>query len=263
MDGNGRWANAKGLSRIAGHKQGVDSVKSLIRGCLNHDIKYLTIFAFSSENWNRPSGEVEALMDLFSNALETQAKKLNENGIRLNLIGDMSKFTARIQRQADLAQAETAANERLIFSVAVNYGGRWDITNACRELAKKVAAGELVAEEIDENSVAEQISTKGIPDPDLYIRTSGEYRISNFMLWQAAYAEFYFTDILWPDFDEDAFTDALLKYTKRDRRFGAAKDAITESAAVSTDEPISQVAEVTLNAAGQTTDMSEQERKSA
>lgn len=225
MDGNGRWANAQGLSRVAGHKQGVDSVKALIRGCIDHGIPYLTIFAFSSENWNRPANEVKALMDLFSNALETQTRKLNENGVRLRLVGDLSKFSDRIQQLAQKAQAETAANDRLTFSVAVNYGGRWDITQACQSIARKVSTGEVVASEIDEQMVAAHLSTSGVPDPDLFIRTSGEYRISNFMLWQAAYSEFYFTDILWPDFDEAAFTQALLKYTNRDRRFGGVKDA--------------------------------------
>ncbi|NND82466.1 MAG: isoprenyl transferase [Gammaproteobacteria bacterium] len=224
MDGNGRWANAQGLSRVAGHKKGVDSVKGLIRGCLEHEIPYLSIFAFSSENWNRPQREVDALMDLFANALESQTKKLNENGVRLRLIGDLSRFSSRIQRLAEQAMQQTRDNQRLVFSVAVNYGGRWDITQAARNLAKRVAAGEISAEDIDEQMLAGQLSTHGVPDPDLFIRTSGEYRISNFMLWQAAYSEFYFTNTLWPDFDEQAFTEALMMYTHRDRRFGAAQD---------------------------------------
>lgn len=229
MDGNGRWANAKGLSRVAGHRQGVNSVKALIKSCVAHDIKYLTIFAFSSENWNRPESEVSALMELLSNALETQVKKLNENGVRLNLIGDLDKFSPRIQELATTAQDETSANTKLHFSVAINYGGRWDITQACQKLAHKVADGELSADQISEQLLSEHLSTSDLPDPDLYIRTSGEYRISNFMLWQAAYSEFYFTDILWPDFNEDAFVEALLQYTDRDRRFGKAKDALTSS----------------------------------
>lgn len=226
MDGNGRWANAQGLSRIAGHKQGVDSVKRLIKGCLEHEIKYLSIFAFSSENWNRPEKEVGALMELLSNALETQTKKLNENNVRLRLLGDLSKFSLSIQSLAEKAHQETANNTALYFSVAINYGGRWDITQACRQLADKVASGQLQPSEISETLIEDHLSTAGIPDPDLFIRTSGEYRISNFLLWQAAYAEFYFTEVLWPDFDEDAFTDALLKYTHRDRRFGNAVDAV-------------------------------------
>ncbi len=228
MDGNGRWANAQGLSRIAGHKQGVDSVKKLIKSCIQHEIPYLSIFAFSSENWNRPSNEVSALMDLLSNALETQTKKLNENGVQLKLIGDLSKFSPRIQKLAQKAQADTANNKKLAFCVAINYGGRWDVTQACKQIAEQVSAGSLTTEQIDEDLISSHLSTDGIPDPDLFIRTSGEYRISNFLLWQAAYSEFYFTDILWPDFDEDAFTAALMKYTRRDRRFGGAEDEINE-----------------------------------
>ena len=226
MDGNGRWANAKGLSRVAGHKQGVDSVKSLIKGCLKHQIPYLSIFAFSSENWNRPAKEVDALMELLSNALETQTKKLDENGVQLRLIGDLSKFNPSIQKLAARAQAQTAQNTKLVFSVAINYGGRWDIAQACKRIAARIEAKELSIDDIDEQLISENIATAGIPDPDLFIRTSGEYRISNFLLWQAAYSEFYFTDILWPDFDEDAFTDALMKYTRRDRRFGNAEDTM-------------------------------------
>ena len=220
MDGNGRWANSKGLSRVAGHKQGVDAVKALIRGCINHEIKYLTIFAFSSENWNRPPNEVSALMELFSNALDTQSRKLNENGVKLQLIGDLEKFGSRIQTQAARVQAETAHNERLVFTVAVNYGGRWDIAQACQRIAEKVAAGEIASAEINEDTVAQHLSTSGIPDPDLFIRTSGEYRISNFMLWHFAYSELYFTDILWPDFGELEFARALADYSRRERRFG-------------------------------------------
>ena len=226
MDGNGRWANAQGLSRIAGHKRGVDSVKSLIKSCIEHEIPYLSIFAFSSENWNRPRKEVDALMELFSNALETQTRKLNENGVQLRLIGDLSKFSSHIRKQAEKAMELTADNNKLVFSVAVNYGGRWDITNAARKLAEQVARGELQPEQITEELLDAQLSTNGLPDPDLFIRTSGEYRISNFMLWQAAYAEFYFTNTLWPDFDEQAFTEALMMYTHRDRRFGNASDTV-------------------------------------
>ncbi|MEM7358713.1 MAG: isoprenyl transferase [Pseudomonadota bacterium] len=247
MDGNGRWANAQGLSRVAGHKQGVDSVKSLIKSCIQHEIPHLSVFAFSSENWNRPSSEVRALMELLSNALETQTRKLNENGVKLQLVGDLSKFSQRIQDLAIRAQAETAHNTKLVFTVAINYGGRWDMTQACRQIADQVASGELNPADINEDLVSQHIATAGTPDPDLFIRTSGEYRISNFFLWQAAYSEFYFTDILWPDFDEEAFTNALLKYTRRDRRFGGAKDKVaplnasaeqdqTESAEVSPNE---------------------------
>jgi len=227
MDGNGRWANSQGLSRMAGHRRGVDSVKGLIKSCLEHEIPYLSIFAFSSENWERPAEEVNALMELLANALENQTKKLNDNGVRLQLLGDLSRFSERIQRLAAGAQAETASNKKLVFNVAINYGGRWDITQACQRLARQVQTGELKPEDITVDAINSQLSTAGMPDPDLFIRTSGEYRISNFLLWQAAYSEFYFTDILWPDFDENAFTDALLKYTNRNRRFGNAVDRVS------------------------------------
>lgn len=228
MDGNGRWANSQGLSRVAGHKRGVDSVKSLIKSCIEHEIAYLSIFAFSSENWNRPESEVNALMELLGNALETQTKKLNENGVRLRLLGDLSRFSDKIQRLANQSEQATAENDTLVFNVAINYGGRWDIAHACQKLAQKVENGELRARDIDEHAINSQVSTAGMPDPDLFIRTSGEYRISNFLLWQAAYSEFYFTDVLWPDFDEHEFTDALIKYTNRDRRFGNVVDNVAK-----------------------------------
>lgn len=241
MDGNGRWANSRGLSRVAGHKRGVEAVKSLIKGCLRHEIPYLTIFAFSSENWNRPQAEVNALMELLMGALENQTPKLDENGVRLRLIGDLSRFEPRIQRLADQAMQATESNNKLTLNVAINYGGRWDMTQAAQSLAQKAALGEITAEQITESTLAAELSTAGQPDPDLFIRTSGEYRISNFMLWQAAYAEFYFTDLLWPDFDENAFTDALLKFTSRDRRFGNAVDKVaregTDLPAQSKSEP--------------------------
>jgi len=234
MDGNGRWANAKGLSRVAGHKRGVDSVKALIKGCIQHEIPYLSIFAFSSENWARPQSEVDALMDLLINALETQTRKLNENGVQLRLLGDLSKFSEQIQELAVGAQKQTSLNDKLVLNVAINYGGRWDITQACRRLAERVEAGEISSSEINEQAIAKELSTAGVPDPDLYIRTSGEYRISNFLLWQAAYSEFYFTDVLWPDFDEREFANALLKYTDRDRRYGSAVETLSTDGAAET-----------------------------
>ncbi len=227
MDGNGRWANSQGMTRVAGHKRGVEAVKNLIKGCLRHEIGYLTIFAFSSENWSRPQSEVNALMELLMGALENQTPKLDENGVRLRLIGDLSRFEPKIQGLAKQAMEATQENNKLTLNVAINYGGRWDITQATQRVAEKVAAGELLSSQITETLLSDHLSTAGQPDPDLFIRTSGEYRISNFMLWQAAYAEFYFTDLLWPDFDEAAFTDALLKYTNRDRRFGGAVDRVT------------------------------------
>ena len=228
MDGNGRWANSQGLSRVAGHKRGVDAVKALIKSCIQHEIQYLSIFAFSSENWSRPQSEVSALMELLGNALETQTKKLNENGVRLNLLGDMSRFTDDIQLLAKNAQQATAANDKLIFNVAINYGGRWDIAQASRTLATKAVNGEIQVADITEGLLSEHLSTAGMPDPDLFIRTSGEYRISNFLLWQLAYAELYFTDVLWPDFREEHFYDAIIDYQNRERRFGKTSEQITE-----------------------------------
>lgn len=225
MDGNGRWAKAQGLTRVAGHKKGVDSVKGAIKSCLENDIPYLSIFAFSSENWKRPQGEVNALMELLINALETQTKKLNENGIRLNLIGDLSRFNERIQQLGARAIEQTANNDKLVLSVAINYGGRWDIVESCKSIARQVEQGELAVDDIDEQVFTKELSTYNMPDPDLVIRTSGEYRISNFFLWQAAYAEFYFSDVLWPDFDNAEFTNALMQYTNRDRRFGKVKQS--------------------------------------
>lgn len=224
MDGNGRWANSQGLTRVAGHRRGVDAVKQLIKSCLKHEIPYLSIYAFSSENWNRPANEVNALMELLMGALENQTAKLDENSVKLNLVGDLTRFEPKIQRLAKHATEATADNATLVLNVAINYGGRWDIVQSARALATKVAQGDLQPDQIDENMISQCLCTAGQPDPDLFIRTSGEYRISNFMLWQAAYSEFYFTDLLWPDFDEDAFTEALLLYTHRDRRFGNAVD---------------------------------------
>ena len=226
MDGNGRWANAQGLTRVAGHKQGVNSVKSLIKSCIKHEIPYLSIFAFSSENWNRSESEISTLMDLLSTALETQTNKLQEHGTRLKLIGDISKFKPKIQELAMKAQQEIPQNIKLHFSVAINYGGRWDITQACQQIANKVAAGEISSQQITESLISKHLTTGDIPDPDFYIRTSGEFRLSNFMLWQAAYSELYFTDELWPDFNEASFVKALEEYARRDRRFGKAQDKI-------------------------------------
>jgi len=204
MDGNGRWANSQGLTRVAGHKRGVDAVKGLIKSCLEYEIPVLSLFAFSSENWQRPESEVDALMELLAHALETQTKKLDENEICLRLLGDLSRFDYRIQELADGALSETANNQKLTLNVAINYGGRWDITHAMQAIGEKISAGDLEPQMIDEELIASHLST--------------------FMLWQAAYSEFYFTDTLWPDFDADAFNEALLCYANRERRFGIAND---------------------------------------
>ena len=220
MDGNGRWAECRGNSRVSGHKKGVESVKAAIRACIRHDIGYLTLFAFSSENWQRPANEVHTLMDLFTSALDTQARKLHENGVQLRLIGDMSRFSGKIRKLAAEAEEMTSHNTRLVLSIAANYGGRWDIVQAAQKLATLVKSGDLNPTDISESKFSECLSTTGIPNPDLFIRTGGEYRISNFLLWQLAYAELHFTEVLWPDFGEDEFIQALGNFAARERRFG-------------------------------------------
>jgi undecaprenyl diphosphate synthase len=220
MDGNGRWAEQRNKPRHAGHRAGVESVRSTIEGCVEHGIDALTLFAFSSENWRRPRAEVDMLMELFVSALSREVKKLEKNRIRLRVIGDTSAFPSRLQKRIREVEALTAGNDRLILQVAANYGGRWDIAQAARKLAAEVAAGSLAAADIDEQRFAAATSFSDIPDPDLFIRTGGEQRISNFLLWHCAYSELYFTPVLWPDFDKAEFTRALADFAGRERRFG-------------------------------------------
>jgi len=227
MDGNGRWARERGLPRHAGHKAGVGAVRSAVEQCLKYRISVLTLFAFSSENWKRPQQEVGLLMELFLNALQREAKRLQKNGVRLRVIGDRIGFSEKLQAGIAAAEALTADNSRLLLQIAANYGGRWDITEAARRLARQAAAGELDPESISEHAVAAALSFPGVPDPDLYIRTGGERRLSNFLLWQAAYSELYFTTTLWPDFDAAAFDQALVDFSRRQRRFGLISEQLT------------------------------------
>jgi len=229
MDGNGRWARKRLLPRIAGHKVGVESVRKLVRACRHRGIEVLTLFAFSSENWRRPQDEVGALMELFILALKREAKDLNKNNVRLRVIGELGAFPDKLQQQIRAAEALTADNDGLQLLVAANYGGRWDIAQAARALAAEVAAGTLAADAIDEQLLAGRMALKEWPDPDLFIRTSGEQRISNFLLWQLAYSELYFTDTLWPDFDSDSFDEALAWYAQRKRRFGLTGEQLGDS----------------------------------
>ena len=210
MDGNGRWAQKRFLPRVAGHKQGVEAVRTLIRAGSERGVDVLTVFAFSSENWQRPADEVSFLMDLFLRALREEVQKLHSNGVRFRVVGDVSVLGAETRSLIEEAEALTAANSRLCLNVAVNYGGRWDIEQA---VAKATAAGESAA-------FAQWLSFAGQPDPDLFIRTGGERRVSNFMLWQLAYTELFFSDILWPDFDEAELASALAWFAGRERRFG-------------------------------------------
>jgi len=220
MDGNGRWAKAQGKVRTDGHKAGFKAIQEIIKACVQRDIRYLTVFAFSSENWNRPKSEVSTLMQIFTRALKDDVADLHKNGVEVRLIGDISKFNSTIQKLALRAQNTPPEEVRLTLNLAVNYGGRWDITQAAQKLATKVAKGEIKPSDITESSVSSVMATTGIPDPDLVIRTSGEQRISNFLLWQSAYAEYYFTDVLWPDFTPLELDKALLDFSKRNRRYG-------------------------------------------
>ncbi|OGU23458.1 MAG: di-trans,poly-cis-decaprenylcistransferase [Hydrogenophilales bacterium RIFOXYD1_FULL_62_11] len=222
MDGNGRWAKRRLLPRVAGHRKGVETLRDVIRACADRGVAHLTVFAFSSENWRRPQEEVTLLMELFMRALENEVTRLHENNIRFRLIGDLSGFSERIQTLIRDAEALTCNNTRLTFTVAANYGGRWDIVQA----VKKLMSVGLAADDIDEAALAQQLSLSDAPEPDLFIRTGGEKRISNFLMWQLAYTELYFTDALWPDFNAKALDEAIESYRTRERRFGRTSEQV-------------------------------------
>ena len=209
MDGNGRWAERQGKTRIFGHRKGVEAVRNVVNACGSRGIPYLTLYAFSSENWRRPREEVRLLTDLLFTTLEKEALQLHENGIRLRVIGDLTPFGAKIDQTVREVQELTQGNMNLNLTVAVNYGGRWDIVNACREIAVAVNNRSCSLPEITEQAVAERLSTADLPEPDLFIRTGGEIRVSNFLLWQIAYSELFFIDTLWPEFDESWLDEAL------------------------------------------------------
>jgi undecaprenyl diphosphate synthase len=228
MDGNGRWARLRHLPRVAGHKKGTEAVRATVRACGERGVEYLTLFAFSSENWRRPADEVSFLMDLFANALEQEVIRLHENAIRFRVIGDLSQFSTRIQTLIAQAQRLTEANTRLTLTVAANYGGRWDLMQAVRNM---LAARPELCAGFQEQDLAPHLALNYAPEPDLFIRTGGEQRISNFLLWQLAYTELYFTDTLWPDFDADALDLAIASYRTRERRFGRTSEQLAASAA--------------------------------
>ncbi|MEO7400698.1 MAG: polyprenyl diphosphate synthase [Polaromonas sp.] len=213
MDGNGRWATKRFLPRIAGHKQGVDSLSRCVKACLERGVAVLTVFAFSSENWNRPSDEVSGLMDLLVFALAKEVPALNAQGVQLHFVGDRERLSGKVQAGLTQAELSTSGNQRLIFNVCFNYGGRWDIVQAAQKLASR-------GEEMTEQSLDRAMALAHVPDPDLLIRTGGELRISNFLLWQAAYSELHFSDKLWPEFDELALDEAIAVFRTRERRFG-------------------------------------------
>lgn len=220
MDGNGRWAEARGEPRTAGHRAGIEPVRRTIRECARLGVRALTLFAFSSENWRRPETEVATLMSLFMDALDREVEELNSNGVRLRIIGNRQSLAVRLQQRIAEAEALTAANTRLDLQVAVSYGGRWDLVEAARRLAARAASGALRPADIDESALAAELQLADLPDPDLFIRTGGDHRVSNFLLWNIAYAELFFTDTLWPDFDERTLAEAIADFESRERRFG-------------------------------------------
>jgi undecaprenyl diphosphate synthase len=230
MDGNGRWAERLGQLRVEGHRAGVNSVKAVIRSCLEQGIAVLSLFAFSSENWSRPVPEVEFLMQLFLDALSHEIESLHDHGIQLRFTGDRSGLSDALQLEMHRSEQLTSSNQSLILNIVINYGGKWDIVQAVRALASQVALGQLMPADIDEKCFSEALNTGLLPDPDLLIRTSGEQRISNFFLWQLAYTELYFSEVLWPDFNAEEFDKALFAYSQRKRRYGKVPDCCVAEA---------------------------------
>ncbi|NJA05071.1 MULTISPECIES: isoprenyl transferase [Methylomonas] len=220
MDGNGRWAQKRMMPRIMGHHAGVKAVRKIVEYCAKQHIEVLSLFAFSSENWRRPQDEVSLLMELFMATLQSEVDKLDKNNIRLKIIGDKHAFPEKLQQKIAAAEQQTSRNTGLTLLIAANYGGRWDITQAARKIAADVLAGVIQVSDVTEELVDSHLMTAGLPEPDLFIRTGGEERISNFLLWQSAYTEFYFTDALWPDFDQASLDKAIASFKGRQRRFG-------------------------------------------
>lgn len=226
MDGNGRWARAKNRPRFMGHKKGVEAVRNIVKECSKLNIDSLSLFAFSSENWKRPEEEIKHLMGLFMLALDREARSLAKNNVKLKIIGDLSAFSEKLQEKVKDVESLTADCTGLNLIVAANYGGRWDITEATKKLGNQIASGEKTVDSISENEISKQLATNDIPDPDLFIRTGGEKRISNFLIWQMAYAELYFTDVLWPDFNSEHLNKAIQDYSSRQRRFGKTSEQV-------------------------------------
>lgn len=224
MDGNGRWAREQGRARVVGHREGVESVRDITEASAELGVEFLTLYTFSTENWGRPRKEVNALMRLLVRTTRHELKTLTKNGIRLNALGDLDQLPSEAQKELRYAMRETADNDRMTLNLALSYSGRWELVNAGRELARMAAAGKLDPNDIDENAVAGLLSTAGMPDPDLLIRTGGEYRISNFLLWQLAYTELHFTECYWPAFRRSQLYAAIRDFQNRDRRFGTVKD---------------------------------------
>lgn len=229
MDGNGRWAKSKGLPRIAGHRSGVKTLRKLIEYSIKVELKALTVYAFSTENWQRPENEVDLLMDLFISALESEIKDLHKNNVKLTFIGDRLAFNQKLQNSINNSESLTRSNSGLRLNVAANYSGRWDILNAFRSIGKDIELSNLTVSDIDEDLISSRLSLADYSDPDLFIRTGGEQRVSNYLLWQAAYTELYFTEVLWPDFDKEEFVKALDWFSNRQRRFGKTSEQIEKN----------------------------------
>ena len=235
MDGNGRWANKRHLPRAAGHKAGVSATREIVENCAKKGIEALTIFAFSSENWNRPKAEVSSLMSLFVSTITAEVKKLDKKNVRVRFIGDRTRFSEKLQQSIEKSEELTRDNTGLQLNIAANYGGRWDIVNACRRLAEAVRDGAVAVDDIDEEMFDSSVSLSEMPAPDLFIRTGGEQRISNFLIWQLAYSELYFIDTLWPDFSGEDFEASLEWYAGRQRRFGKTGQQLIDDQAVESD----------------------------
>ena len=229
MDGNGRWAKKRFLPRIAGHRSGVEAARKIVKNCVKRNIKVLSLFAFSSENWRRPAEEVSHLMELFMMGLEREVGMLHENNVQLRFIGDRTRFSDKLCQKILEVETLTKQNTALVLIIAADYGGQWDICQAVKQLAHDVEKGALDSADITPAHITSKLSFADLPDPDLFIRTSGEWRISNFMLWQLAYAELYFTDALWPDFDEEELEKALAHFASRERRFGCSSEQLDET----------------------------------
>lgn len=223
MDGNGRWAKRRGKERVEGHIEGVQRLRDAIKASARWGVRYLTVYAFSTENWGRPEAEVNAIMELFCKSVINESPELQQQGVRVQVMGDRAGFSEKVLAYIDRIESETAAGERLTLVLAFNYSSRSELTKAVQQIATEVVEGRLAVDEIDSQTVTDHLLSAGVPDPDLLIRTSGECRLSNFLLWQVAYSEFYFTEVLWPDFTEAEFDRAIESYMHRDRRFGLVK----------------------------------------
>ncbi|MEZ5174393.1 MAG: isoprenyl transferase [Bacteroidia bacterium] len=226
MDGNGRWAKAQGKLRTFGHESGVKAVRDTVEACAELGVSFLTLYAFSTENWNRPKFEINALMTLLVSTIAGETKTLMDNNIRLDTIGDTNALPSKARRELEEAKKKTASNTRMTLVLALSYSSRWEITKAVKEISEKVKSGDLSPENVNEQLIASHLNTAGMPDPELLIRTSGEHRISNFLLWQISYAELYFTDKLWPDFRREDLYDAIISFQQRERRFGKTSEQI-------------------------------------